>query len=239
MFSNLAVDPMSGGSVLAAFGALGVLVVTFAESGLLVVGFLLPGDTLIFPAGVLCAGGQLSLWEVLASAAVGSFLGGQVGYEIGRRGGRPLLARSHSRQLGEGVARAERLLSRYGFGKAIVLGKFVPLARTVLGPVAGILEVPARTYLLWQAVGTLAWSQSLVLAGYYLGTSVPGVDRYLLPIVAAVVVVSAAPLLIQLVRARRARAAAGSRVVAVHDLPEKPQDPPKPKPNASGGSRLR
>jgi membrane-associated protein len=234
MFSNLAVDPMSGGSVLAAFGALGVLVATFAESGLLVIGFFLPGDTLIFPAGVLCASGELSLWQVLVSAAVGSFLGGQLGYEIGRRGGRPLLARSGNRQLGDALARSERLLSRYGYRKAIVLGKFVPLARTVLGPVAGVLEVPARTYLLWQGLGALAWTQILVLAGYFLGASVPGVDRYLLPIVAAVVVVSAAPPAVQLVRARRARSAAGSRVVAVHD-PE--EDPGTPESNASGGRR--
>src|SRR4051794_27989089 len=94
---TLAVNPMDSASVLAAFGALGVLVVTFAESGLLVVGFFLPGDTLLIPAGVLCTGGRqgphLTLWQVLLCAAVGAVAGAQVGYVIGRHGGRSLLAR--------------------------------------------------------------------------------------------------------------------------------------------------
>ena len=93
--------------MLAAFGALGVLVVIFAESGLLVVGFFLPGDTLLLPAGVLCAGGggqapRLELWQVLLCAAVGAVAGGQVGYLLGRRGGKALLTRPS----GEPVRRA-------------------------------------------------------------------------------------------------------------------------------------
>ncbi|MEU8470270.1 DedA family protein [Streptomyces sp. NPDC029006] len=196
----IAVNPTNSASVLAAFGALGVLAVVFAESGLLVVGFFLPGDTLLFPAGVLCAGSaeqpaRLELWQVLVCAAVGAVAGGQVGYLIGRHGGRALLARTSSRRVKDAAARAEKLLARYGHGKALVIGRFVPVLRTVVHPVAGALGVPVRAFTLWQTVGGVLWSQTLVLAGYVLGASVPHVDDYLLPLVALVVVLSLLPLL--------------------------------------------
>ncbi|MER6380620.1 DedA family protein [Streptomyces sp. NPDC001250] len=206
----IAVNPMNSASVLAAFGALGVLVVIFAESGLLVVGFFLPGDTLLFPAGVLCAGTaqqppRLALWQVLLCAAVGAVAGGQAGYLIGRRGGRALLARTSNPRVKAAAVRAEELLARYGYGKALVIGRFVPILRTVLHPVAGALGVPVRTFTIWQAVGGVLWSQTLVLAGYSLGASVPHLDEYLLPLVGVVVVVSMLPLLLEAWRARRER----------------------------------
>ncbi|MET9175460.1 DedA family protein [Streptomyces misionensis] len=206
----IAVNPMDSASVLAAFGALGVLAVIFAESGLLVVGFFLPGDTLLFPAGVLCAGTaqqppRLALWQVLLCAAVGAVAGGQVGYLIGRHGGRALLARTSSRRVKGAASRAEELLARYGYGKALVLGRFVPLLRTVLHPVAGALEVPLRPFTLWQSVGGVLWSQVLVLAGFTLGASVPQVNDYLLLLVVAVVVLSLLPLLLEAGRAHRER----------------------------------
>ncbi|MEU6662492.1 DedA family protein [Streptomyces sp. NPDC046821] len=205
-----AVNVLDAGSLLSAFGALGVAAVLFAETGLLV-GFFLPGDSLLFTAGLLCVSGShgpvhLSLPQVLAAAVVGALVGAQVGYWIGRRGGRALLARSRSKKLHEGAARAEELLEKYGHAKAIVLARFVPVVRTVLNPLAGALGVPARVFVLWQAVGGLVWTVGLVLAGYALGSSIPNVDRYLLPIVALVVIVSLTPLALELWRSRaRAR----------------------------------
>ncbi|WP_406211437.1 DedA family protein [Kitasatospora sp. NBC_01560] len=198
----LAVDPTSGDSLLAAFGALAVLVVVFAESGLLVVGFFLPGDTLLLPAGVLCATGtgtgpHLALWQVMLCAAVGAVAGAQLGFLLGRHGGRPFLARTRSGRLKAAAARGEALLRRYGYRKAIVIGRFVPLVRTVLSPLAGMLDVPTRTFTVWQIVGGVLWSQSLVLAGYWLGAAVPGIDRYLWLLVGAVVVLSLLPLLLR------------------------------------------
>lgn len=206
----IAVNPTDSASLLAAFGALGVLVVIFAESALLVVGFFLPGDTLLFPAGVLCAASaqhpaRLVLWQVLLCAAVGAVAGGQAGYLLGRHGGRPLLARTSRRRVKEGTARAERMLARYGYRKALVLGRFVPMLRSVLHPAAGALGVPVRTFTVWQTIGGLLWSQSLVLAGYLLGSSVSHVDEYLLPLVALIVVVSLLPLLAEARRTRRER----------------------------------
>jgi membrane-associated protein len=208
---TLAVNPLSSASVLAAFGAIGVLVVLFAESGLLVVGFFLPGDTLLIPAGLLCGGQSggphLTLWQVLLCAAVGAVAGAQTGYLIGRHGGRSLLSRTKSRRLRDSARRTETLLARYGYGKAIVLGRFVPVLRTVLNPVAGALGVPVRTFTGWQVLGGVLWSQSLVLAGYALGSSVPHIDRYLVPVVLLLVVVSLLPLAMRVCSARRGRRA--------------------------------
>ncbi|ALV32501.1 DedA family protein [Streptomyces sp. CdTB01] len=205
-----AVNVLDAGSLLSAFGALGVAAVLFAETGLLV-GFFLPGDSLLFTAGLLCANGvrgsvHLSLGQVLVAAVVGALLGAQTGYWIGRRGGRALLVRSRARKLHEGAARAEELLARYGYAKAVVLARFVPVVRTVLNPLAGALDVPVRVFTLWQVVGGVLWTVGLVLGGYALGSSVPNVDRYLLPLVAVVVLASLTPLALEARRARARRA---------------------------------
>ncbi|MFC5183372.1 DedA family protein [Actinomadura harenae] len=204
-----AVNILDAGSLLAAFGALGITVVLFAETGLLV-GFFLPGDSLLFTAGLLCTTGShgtthLSLPWVLAAAVAGALAGAQAGFLLGRRGGRALLARTRNRHLHEGLARAETLLARYGHGRAIVLARFVPVVRTVLNPLAGALDVPAATFTLYQVIGGLVWTVGLVLGGYALGSSIPNVDTYLLPIVAVIVALSLLPLVIEFVRARRAR----------------------------------
>ncbi|MFJ4919527.1 DedA family protein [Streptomyces sp. NPDC088725] len=205
-----AVNLLDAGSLLSAFGALGIAVILFAETGLLV-GFFLPGDSLLFTAGLLCVPGvhgaaHLSLPQVLVASVAGALLGAQAGYWIGRRGGRALLARSRSRKLHEAAVRSEELLDRYGHAKAIVLARFVPVVRTVLNPLAGALNVPVRLFTLWQMIGGAVWTVGLVLAGYALGSSVPNVDRYLLPIVALVVVVSLMPLVLEVLRSRRASA---------------------------------
>ncbi|MCK7626679.1 DedA family protein [Streptomyces sp. RS10V-4] len=226
-----AVDVLDAGSLLAAFGALGVAVVLFAETGLLV-GFLLPGDSLLFTAGLLSAPGvggavHLALPQVLAAAAAGTLAGSQTGYWIGRRGGRALLARGRSRKLREGAARAEEYLARYGHAKALVLARFVPVVRTVLNPLAGALDVPARTFALWQVTGGLFWTAGLTLAGYALGSSVPNVDRYLLPAVGLVVLASLTPIALEVRRARRRRPAGGPANGAA-DAPESATAPPAP-----------
>jgi len=210
---DLALNPLDATSLLSSFGALGIAAVLFAETGLLV-GFFLPGDSLLFTAGLLCVPGgsrslHLSLWQVLLAAVAGALLGAQAGYVLGRRGGPALLARSRSRRLHEGAERAGELLDRYGHAKAVVLARFIPVVRTVLNPLAGALGVPGRTFTLWQCAGGAVWTVGLVLAGYGLGSSIPSVDTYLLPVVALIVVVSLVPLALEVRRSRLAPAAAG------------------------------
>jgi len=201
-----ALNPLSSTSVLASLGALGVFLALFAETGLLI-GFFLPGDSLLFTAGLLCTTGShpvhLSLPVVILAAIGGALLGAQTGYYIGR-GGRPLLGRSSNRFLRNGTERAAQLLGRYGYRKAIVLARFIPVVRTVLNPMAGALDVPVRTFTLWQVVGGVIWSAGVTLAGYALGSTIPSIDTYLLPIIAVIVVVSLIPVGFELLRARRA-----------------------------------
>lgn len=204
----LALNPLSATSWLTGLGALGVFLVLFAETGLLI-GFFLPGDSLLFTAGLLCTGTatnsvHLSLPMVLLAAVAGALLGAQAGYWLGRRGGHALLARTDNKHVRRGIDRAEEILTRYGYGKAIVLARFIPVVRTVLNPLAGALDVPARVFVLWQCVGGLIWAIGVTLAGYALGSSIPDIDTYLLPIIAGIVALSLVPLALEWCRARRA-----------------------------------
>ncbi len=222
--SPLAVNVLDPHSLLSSFGPFGVAVVLFAETGLLI-GFFLPGDSLLFTAGVLAAAPasaslHLPLAGVLVAAAVGSLLGAQVGYLLGRRVGAPLFDRATSLRLREGRDRAETYLARYGYARAIVLARFLPVVRTVLNPLAGILHVPARVFTLWQVIGGLVWSLSVTLAGYWLGSSIHNVDHYLLPIIAVIIVLSLLPLLVEVLRSRRA-----ARTAAPPDAPSSPSAP--------------
>jgi membrane-associated protein len=203
-----ALNLLSSTSLLTSLGALGIFLVLFAETGLLV-GFFLPGDSLLFTAGLLCTAtaghrSHLSLPIVIAAAIGGALVGAQTGFYIGRAGGRRLLEHRTSGRLHAGAERAEQLLARYGYGKAIVLARFIPVVRTVLNPVAGALNVPTRTFTIWQATGGIIWSAGITLAGYGLGSTIPGIDTYLLPAIAGVVIVSLIPIGIELIRARRA-----------------------------------
>ena len=201
-----ALNPLDPHSLLSSFGAVGVFLVLFAETGLLV-GFFLPGDSLLFTAGLLCtttggSGAHLSLGSVLPAAVAGAVLGAQTGYLIGAKAGPPLLDRPGRPRLQQTVTRSRAALERYGAGRAIVLARFIPLVRTVLNPLAGTVGVPARTFTFWQVLGGVVWSAGVILAGYALGSRIPNVDTYLLPIIAVIVVLSLVPVLLELRRSR-------------------------------------
>jgi membrane-associated protein len=200
----LALNVLDPKSLLSSLGTIGVFVVLFAETGLLI-GFFLPGDSLLFTAGLFCTAHtvlHLSLPAVLVAAAAGALLGAQVGYLIGRRVGPGLLDRPDRPRLHQGVVRTREALEKYGTAKAIVLARFIPVVRTVLNPLAGTVGVPARVFTLWQVIGGLVWSLGVTLAGYALGSRIPDVDRYLLPIVAVIIVVSLIPVALELRRGR-------------------------------------
>ena len=206
---DAAVNLLDASSLLSSFGILGIAIVLFAETGLLI-GLFLPGDSLLFTAGLFAAAGasapvHLNIVAVMAAAAVGATAGAEAGYVIGRRSG-PLLLRGGGRpRLAAAADRAGRFLERYGRGKAIVLARFVPLVRTVLNPLAGIVEVPHSVFTRWQVLGGLVWTVGVSAAGYVLGKTIPSIDRYLLPVIALVVLVSLAPIGIEALRNRRVR----------------------------------
>jgi membrane-associated protein len=210
-----ALNPLSSTSLLASLGAFGVFGVLFAETGLLI-GFFLPGDSLLFTAGLLCTStaghpARLSLPLVLLAAVGGALLGAQTGFYIGRAGGQPLLRRSRNKYLRTGAERAQRLLARYGYGKAIVLARFIPVVRTVLNPLAGAFGVSTRTFTGWQVAGGLVWSAGVTLAGYTLGSAIPSLDTYLLPVIAVIVVLSLIPVGFEVWRTRSEARAPGQQ----------------------------
>jgi len=203
------VDPKH---LLETFGTLGLLLIIFAETGLLI-GFFLPGDSLLFTAGLFCAPDakaaiHLNLAIVLPGVFVAAVLGAQAGWYIGHRAGPALLRRPEGRFFKQRyVDEAQEFFERGGV-RSVVLARFVPIVRTFLNPLAGIARMPARTFLVANLIGGLLWSVGVNLAGYVLGKSIPNVDRYLYPIVAVVVLLSFIPVFLEFHR-RKTRAKDG------------------------------
>jgi membrane-associated protein len=208
----VAVNLLSARSLVETFGTIGLLVIVFAETGLLL-GFFLPGDSLLFLAGLAAAGGlpgvHLSLPLLLVTLPVAAIAGAQVGYLIGRRAGPVLFEREDSRLFRRSnVARAERVLERFGEGKAVVLARFVPIVRTFMNPLAGVVQMPARIFTLWNVVGGLMWTISVTLLGYRLG-NVKFVANHLELLIVGIVALSLLPILVEVLRQRRTPERAG------------------------------
>ena len=196
--------------LVATYGLLGLALIVFAETGLLV-GFFLPGDSLLFLAGFAAAGGIAHVSfppvaVVCAVVVVAAIAGAQTGFFLGRSAGPALFARPDSRLFKRSnVEKAEAAFERFGPAKAVVLARFVPVVRTFLNPVAGVLEMPPRAFLLWNVVGGIVWGTGVTLLGYFLG-DVPVVRKHVELFIVGVVAVSLAPIAVELVRARgRAR----------------------------------
>jgi membrane-associated protein len=196
-------------SLTPALGSLGpvglvlVMAIVFAETGLLV-GFFLPGDSLLFTAGVLCSTGALHLpfWMVALGTFLAAYAGDQVGYVLGRRLGPRVFTRSDSRLFTrKNAVRAQAFFGRHGT-KAVVLARFVPVVRTFTPVVAGVGRMPYRRFALYNAAGALAWGVCLLSAGYFLG-GVPFVAAHVELIVLGFVVLSLIPAAIALLRHRR------------------------------------
>lgn len=198
-------NPLDATSVIAATGLIGIFCVLVAETGLLI-GFFLPGDSLLFSAGLLAATHgslHLPLGGVLAVAAAGALIGAQIGFWIGRTLGVSLLNRTRRPALHRAVNRVTEVLERYGPAKAIVLARFIPVVRTVMNPMVGMIGISQRLFTVWQVIGGLIWSLGVIMAGYWLGSQITGIDKYLLPIIVVVVVISLIPVALELLKMRR------------------------------------
>ena len=194
------VDPHK---LLEAFGTIGLILVVFAESGLLF-GFFLPGDSLLVTAGVFAAKGDLTLGVILVGCFVAAVAGDQVGYAFGHRVGPALFRRPDSRFFKrEYVDKAQSYFERYG-AKTIVLARFIPVVRTFAPIVAGVGSMRYRTFALYNVLGGLLWAVGLICVGYVLGNAID-IDRYLLPVIGVVIAASVLPIAVELLRARRAR----------------------------------
>ncbi|EDK72314.1 putative membrane protein [candidate division TM7 genomosp. GTL1] len=183
------------------FGVLGVAAIIFAESGLLI-GFFLPGDSLLFTAGLLAHEGVLDinihlmvLILFLAAAA-----GDSVGYVFGRRVGHRIFNRPNSRLFKrEYVEKAETFYNKHG-GKAIVLARFIPIVRTFAPMVAGIAKMEYLAFLVYNVFGALLWAVGIAYIGFYLGAWFESqgidIDRYIIPVALLIILLSVLPPLI-------------------------------------------
>jgi membrane-associated protein len=188
------------------FGMLGVLAIVFVESGLLI-GFLLPGDSLLFTAGLLSANGTLpDLWVLLVTIPLAAIAGDQVGYAIGRKAGPAVFKRPDSRFFREEyVERSREFFDRYG-ARTIVIARFVPIVRTLAPVMAGVSRMNYRTFVFFNVIGGIAWGVSVTTLGYFLG-QVEFVHDNLEPIILGIVALSVLPIAVELLRARRSGAA--------------------------------
>jgi membrane-associated protein len=196
----MSLDPRD---LLVAFGTIGLFAMVFAESGMLV-GFFLPGDSLLFTAGLFAAQGTLSLPLILIGCFVAAVVGDQVGYLFGRRVGPSLFRREDSRFFKrEHVEKSQAFFARHG-AKTIVLARFVPIVRTFAPILAGVGDMPYRVFTSFNVIGAFLWAVGVTMLGYWLGGAIPDIDRYLLPIIAVIIALSVLPMAIQVWRARRA-----------------------------------
>jgi membrane-associated protein len=194
--------------LLSTFGLIGVGIIVFAESGLLI-GFFLPGDSLLFTAGILAAAGKMNIAALLAIAFVAAVAGDQVGYMFGSRAGAALYKRPDSRFFKrEHLQKAHDFYERKG-PSTIVLARFIPFVRTFAPIVAGAARMNYRTFATYNVLGGFLWAVGVTTAGFALGNVIPDIDKYLLPIILVIVLISISPMIREAIKHRKAKRAAG------------------------------
>ena len=180
-------------------GYFGLFGITFAESGLFL-GFFLPGDSLIFTAGVLASQDFLNIWMLIAILFLAAILGDNFGYSFGRRVGPKIFSREDSLFFHKkNLVRAKAFYQKHG-PKALILARFMPVIRTFAPILAGVGTMEYRKFFFYNLIGGALWTVSLPLAGYYLGQAIPNIDKYLLPIILGIIVLSFMPSVIHLIK---------------------------------------
>ena len=210
---HLAALSLNPRDILDSFGpwaTVGLILIIFAETGLLI-GFFLPGDSLLFTAGILASQGNLNIAVIAIGCFLAAVIGDQVGYTIGHRAGPPLFRRPDSRIFKQRyVDRTKEFFDKHG-PKTILLARFVPVVRTFAPVLAGVGEMNRRTFTTYNIVGGFIWAVGVTVAGYILGSAIGSdIDKYLLPIIAVIVVLSILPPLIEMRRERRRTRAAAA-----------------------------
>lgn len=185
-------------------GYFGIWAIIFAESGLLI-GFFLPGDSLLFTAGFLASQGFLNIWLLIIGSFICAVAGDNVGYATGNRFGRRLFEREDSWLFHKkNLVKTEKFFRKYG-KKTLVLARFLPIVRTFAPIFAGITKMHYPTFMTYNLIGGFIWTVGVTLLGYFLGQLIPDVDQYLLPIILVIIVVSIVPSIIHLIQENRSR----------------------------------
>lgn len=190
-------------TLIASVGLVGLAIIIFAETGLLI-GFFLPGDSLLFSAGLFAAAGHIGVWPMVWTLTVAAILGDATGYWIGRKIGPRLYDRPNSMLFKRSHLEQTRQFYEKHGGKTIILARFIPIVRTFAPTVAGVAGMQYRSFVAYNVVGAFVWIWSLIFAGYFLAQSVPGIDQYIHYIVIGIVIVSVLPIIIKWYRNVRA-----------------------------------
>lgn len=181
-----------------AFGYIALFATVFAESGLFF-GFFLPGDSLLFTAGLFAAKGDLNIVWICLGCFVAAVLGDQVGYWFGAKVGKTLYSRKDSFFFRhEHIEKTKAFYAKHG-KSTIILARFAPIVRTFAPIVAGVAEMDYGTFLRYNIIGGLLWAIGIPLLGYWLGNVIPNIDAYLLPILVVIVVISLIPAALHLI----------------------------------------
>lgn len=184
-------------------GYVGLFFIVFAESGLLI-GFFLPGDSLLFTAGFLAGTGILNVYALIVITAVAAILGDSTGYAFGLKVGPKIFKREDSMLFHRNnLEKAQQFYKVHG-AKTIVLARFIPFVRTFAPILAGVGKMEYGKFLTYNLIGGILWSVSMPVAGFFLGKVVPDIDQYLLPIILGIIVVSVLPSAYHLIKANRA-----------------------------------
>lgn len=192
--------------VLKHIGHFGVFAIIFAESGILA-GFFLPGDSLLFTAGLLASPslGYLNLWWLLIGGSLAAILGDSFGYYLGKKFGHRVFSREDSVFFHKDhIVRAEQYFQKYG-PITIFIARFVPFIRTFAPVLAGVGKMSYTTFITYNVFGGIFWVFSMTLLGYYLGELIPDIDRYVLPIVGLIILLSLIPPVIGYLRHQKNR----------------------------------
>ena len=189
-------------AVVSTLGLIGVLGIIFMETGLLI-GLVFPGGEVVFLAGMaassagadILGNAKLSTPLLFLTAPIAAIVGGEVGYWFGRKYGRKFFERPDTRFFNQNmVLRVERLLAKYGPRKALIIGRFIPFARTLLNPTCGVVLLDKKLFSTWNAIGAIIWTQVAIGVGYFLGEALGDKARsYMYLIVAVIVLVTLIP----------------------------------------------
>jgi membrane-associated protein len=198
------VNLLDADSVISTLGLIGVLGIIFMETGLLI-GLVFPGGEVVFLAGIAASdsAGELKLSAPLlfTLAPIAAIVGGEVGYWFGRTFGRKFFDRPDSRFFNQKmVQKTEKWLVKYGPRKALVFGRFIPFARTLINPVCGVVQLDRKTFSTWNAIGAIIWTQVAMGIGYFLGNVKMFKENgnyFIVGVVTLIVLVSAVPLVLQ------------------------------------------
>lgn len=173
-------------------GYFGIFFIIFAESGLFF-GFFLPGDTLLFTAGLLASQGYFDITILILLIVFAAILGDQIGYLFGKKVGPKIFTRDESFYFKKRyISDAENFYRKHG-KKTIVLARFIPVIRTFVPILAGVGKMHYRTFIIYNIMGGLLWGAGITLSGYFLGQKIPGIDRYLIPILLLIIFVPMLP----------------------------------------------